>query len=304
MVSAKKNSGLSKRNKWIIGVVSVLVVLVGLVIIFGTPSAESVFKSMNAKMLKTESVTVNQTIAMKGSDGSTSSIKLNIFMNMKSSDELLASGDFSLNITNSSTPMSVSGDLLKIGDSNYVKFSEMASTDPTISSSFVPIESKLKSKWVKVRTDDQFASMANSALDFTSSIFPIPYANLNDTQIKELLSILQDKSTYTIDESSRVDMAGVPAYKYSLSYDKDQYKKVEKAISGYVSYFKQGDSSDGEISSLTAWVNISTNQIIKIEFEGTSASGDATGTIEFSDYNKTQTIDKPSDYFVESELLN
>jgi len=118
------------------------------------------------------------------------------------------------------------------------------------------------------------------------------------------LSILQDKTTYTIDESSKVDTAGVSAYKYAITYNKDQYNKAAKAISNYISYFKSDASSDSQITSLTVWVNISTKQIIKIEFAGTSKSGDVTGTIEFSGYDQVQTVEKPSDYSIESELIN
>ena len=116
--------------------------------------------------------------------------------------------------------------------------------------------------------------------------------------------MLQDKSMYSISESSKVDTAGVSAYKYSLTFNNDQYKKVAKAISGYVSYFKSDDSSSSEITSMIVWVNISTKQIIKIEYTGTTKSGDVTGTIAFSGYSQRQTVEKPSDYSIESELLN
>jgi hypothetical protein len=136
------------------------------------------------------------------------------------------------------------------------------------------------------------------------SVLPTPFANLSESQQKSVLAILQDKSTYTIEESSKVDINGVSAYKYSISYNKDQYNKVAKAISGYVKYFKSSGNDDSEIKSLTVWVNIKTSQIIKIEFTGTSKQGDVEGTIIFSGYNEPLTISKPEVYSIESELLN
>ncbi|MCX6728501.1 MAG: hypothetical protein NTV39_01910 [Candidatus Saccharibacteria bacterium] len=304
MVKSVKKSGLSKRNKWIIGVVAALVFLVVFVMVFGTPSAESVFKDMNDKMLQTKTVTVDQTLSIKGNDGSLASITSKMFMDMNSEKVLLAKGNFTLNISNSNSPMTVSGDLVKIGDSSYVKYNTFSSTSPGLSSSFSSIESKIKGSWIKVRPSDQFASMAKTPLEFLSSILPTPFANLDSTQRANVLKLLQDKSMYTIDESSKVDIGGVSAYKYSLSYDKSKYDEVAKEISNDVSYFKVGSKTDNKLKSLTVWVDIDTKQIIKIEFEGSTADGDVTGTFKFSNYNQKLSVDKPSDYFIESELLN
>ncbi|NCQ53856.1 hypothetical protein GW791_00140, partial [Candidatus Saccharibacteria bacterium] len=189
-------------------------------------------------------------------------------------------------------------------DSNYARFSKLASSNKKIDATLNPVETKLKNEWIKVRNNDQYASFSESAFSFMANILPVPYANLNDVQRKEVLAILQDKSMYTISESSKVETAGVSAYKYIISYNKDQFKKAAKAIAGYVSYFKSDDSASGEITALTIWVNISTKQLIKAEYTGTTDSGEVTGTVSFSDYNKTQTVEKPSDYSIESELLN
>ena len=79
---------------------------------------------------------------------------------------------------------------------------------------------------------------------------------------------------------------------------------MAKAIAGYASYFTASNDNESETTSLTVWVNINTKQIIKIDFQGTSSGADISGSIVFSDYNKTQIVEKPSEYFVESELLN
>ncbi|PIQ70960.1 hypothetical protein COV88_00530 [Candidatus Saccharibacteria bacterium CG11_big_fil_rev_8_21_14_0_20_41_19] len=291
---------MSKRNKWIIGGVAGFVILFVLVAVFGTPSAELVFKDMNEKMLQTKSVTIDQKVAMKG----TAEIGSRVYMDFSSNKDLMAKGSFSMDITAASNPMAITGDLIKIGDSNYARFSKLASSNKKIDATLNPVETKLKNEWIKVRNNDQYASFSESAFSFMANILPVPYANLNDVQRKEVLAILQDKSMYTISESSKVETAGVSAYKYIISYNKDQFKKAAKAIAGYVSYFKSDDSASGEITALTIWVNISTKQLIKAEYTGTTDSGEVTGTVSFSDYNKTQTVEKPSDYSIESELLN
>jgi len=301
MASKGVGKGISKRNKWIIGGVAGFVILFVLVAVFGTPSAELVFKDMNEKMLETKSVTIDQKLAMKG----TAEITSRMYMDFNSSTTLLAKGNFSFNITSAASPMAISGDLIKIGDSNYARFTKIASSNKTMDASLNPTETKLKNKWIKVRSNDQYASFTKTPIDLTSAIMPVPYANLNDTQLKTVVGILQDKSMYTIGESSKVDVSGVSAYKYLLTYNKDQFKKAAKAIAGYISYFKSDGESSDQIASLTVWANISTKQLIKIEYTGTAASGgDVTGTISFSDYNKTQAVEKPSDYSIESELLN
>lgn len=301
MASTGIKKGMSEKNKRAIGwVVGFLVVMFGLVMIFGTPSAETVFKDMNEKMLETKSVTIDQKLTMKG----VAEINSRMFMDFSSSKELLAKGNFSLSITDASSPMTIASDLIKIGDSSYIRYNKMSSTNSAINTSLSASESKLKNKWVKVRSNDQYASFSSTPIELMATILPIPYANLNDTQRKSILALLQNKSMYTVSESSKVDTAGVSAYKYLLTYNVDQYNKVAKALADYVSYFKSDSSSNDEITSLTVWVDISTKQIIKIEYTGTTKQGDVTGVISFSGYNQSQTVEKPSDYSIESELLN
>jgi len=296
---------IKKNKKYVItGVIGLLITMIGLLVIFGSPSAATVFKDMNEKMLETKSVTIDQKLTMVSAESGSAEISSKLFVNMKSSTELLAKGNFTLSIAYASSPMMIGGDVIKVGDSSYVKYSEISSSDAAISSSFTTIESKLKNNWIKVRDNDQFAAMASTPISSTVNILPTPFANLTDTQRKNILTMLNDDSFYTIEESSKVDTAGVTAYKYLLTYDKDQYKKMAKALSGYVSYFKSDDSSDSEITSMTVWVNINTKQIIKIEYKGTTSSGDVTGTITFSGYNQDKAVEKPSDYSIESELLN
>jgi uncharacterized protein YerC len=302
MTSKAKKFNLDKQKKTMIAaVVGILVVIIFLVMAFGTPSSEAVFKDMNAKMLQVKSVTIDQTsvLTMAGGGGEISS---KMYLDMNSDKELNATGDFTL-IMKGDQPFSINGDVVKVGDNEYVKISDLSSSSSSLSANFATIESKLSDNWIKIRSKDSFASLASSAIDFVQSVLPTPYANLSDTQRKDVLALLQDKSMYTIDEVAKVDTAGVSAYKYSLTYSKDQYKKVAKAISGYVPYFEAGEDSDSEIKTLTVWVNINTKQVIKIAYEGTSSDGDMEGTISFSGYNETKSVEKPSDYSIESELL-
>lgn len=305
MASSSTKRVMSDRVKWIIyGALGFLIFLILLVVVFGTPSAESVFRDMNEKMLETKTVTITQKLNMDTVESGSVEVNSKLFMNFASHKELLSKGDFSIDISQSVSPMSIGGDLINIGDSTYVKYSKLTSTDAQIAASFSPMFSKLYGNWIKVRDNDQFASFAKMPVKFLSGVLPTPYANLDNVQRKDVLAMLRDDSMYTIDESAKVDTSGVSAYKYSLNYNKDQYKKVAKAIAGYVSYFKFDDTSDSEIKSLTVWVNIDTKQIVKLEFIGTSSGSQISGTIEFSDYGKEQTVEKPADYFIESELLN
>jgi len=302
MASKGDKKVMNKKIKWIIGgVVGFLVVIIGLVVIFGVPSAEFVFKGMNEEMLKVKSVTVDQEFAIKDTDGKTSNVSSKVFLNLASDKELLAKGNFALDINSNGLPMSIGGDIIKVGDSSYVKYSEFSSSSSKLKASFSEMETKLKNNWIKVRENDSFVDFAKMPIEFATGIMPTPFANLDSTQRKNVLAILQDKKMYIIEESSKVDIAGVSAYKYSITFDNDQYKKAADAIAGYVSYFKSSDK-DSEMKNYTVWVNIATKQIIKIEFEGTDASG--SGTITFSGYNQDKVVEKPSDYSIESELIN
>ncbi|MFZ2125671.1 MAG: hypothetical protein WA087_01820 [Candidatus Saccharimonadales bacterium] len=302
MPAKAKKINFDKKTKTIIStVVGVLALIIFFALAFGTPGSETVFKDMNDKMLQVKSVTIDQTseLTMAGGGGKISS---KMYLDMNSSKDMNAIGDFSMSMKGDQ-PFSISGDVVKVGNDEYVKISDLSSSSSDLSANFAAIEAKLGDEWIKIRSKDSFASLASSAIDFVQSVLPTPYANLNDTQRKDVLTLLQDKSMYTIDEVAKVDTAGVSAYKYSLKYNKDHYKKVAKAISGYVPYFDSGDDSDSEIKALTIWVNINTRQIIKIAYEGTSSDGSMEGTISFSEYNQSKSVEKPSDYSIESELL-
>lgn len=299
MADVKKITSSMKSNRLVYWAVGIVLLVAG-VMIFGNSSPESVFKDMNNKMLMTKSVTIDSEFAMEG----TAEIKSRLYVDLNTQDKLLAKGNFSLDMVSDGMPMTVAGDLIRVSDGDYIRYSNFSSSDKRASASFSSIESKLKNSWIKVRDNDQFGSFASMPLGFVSNILPTPFANLNDSQRKNVLAILQDESMYTVDESAKVDTAGVAAYKYSISYNKSQYQKMTKALSGYSSYFKSDDSSDSSITSYDVWVDINTKQIIKIEYSGTTDSGDVTGKIVFSDYNKTQRVEKPSDYSIESELLN
>lgn len=280
-----------------------IVALILLVTVFGSPSAASVFKDMNETMLRTKSVTVNQKYKGGGGDESID-LDSTVSMDLSSNKELAAKGDFTLNLTSGGTPMTVMADFIAIGENSYVKYSKLSSPNPELADSFSQVESKLKGNWIKSRGVDQFSSFAKIPVDSLANILPTPFANLNDDQRKNVLTILQDKSTYTIGESSKVEINGVSAYKYVISYNKDQYNKVAKVISEYVDYFKSNSSDESEIKTLTVWVNIGTKRIIKMEFEGTAELGSIEGLISFSGYNETVGVEKPSDYSIESELLD
>lgn len=299
----KINNLLGSRKRkimWGAGVVLLLFVLIG---VFGAPSAKTVFKDMNEEMLKTKSVTINQ-VYKGGSAGESMSIDSKMSMDLNSSKELLARGSFTINMTSSATPMDVNADVVAIGKDSYIKFSKLSSTGEELGPALSQAETKLKGNWVKVRDGDNYASFAKTPLESIVDVLPTPFANLNDAQRKNVLAILQDKDTYTIDESTKVEISGISAYKYSITYNKDQLKKAGKAIAGYVSYIKEPSSDTSEIKSLTVWVNISTKRIIKMEFKGTLKGTDIEGMVTFSDYNKSVGIVKPSDYSIESELLN
>ncbi|MEI6237689.1 MAG: hypothetical protein WCP03_03770 [Candidatus Saccharibacteria bacterium] len=304
MASTGTKKGTSKKIWWIVGgVLGFFVLLFILAAIFGSPSADKVFKDMSEEMLKTKSVTVSQTYKGSGTGGESINMTSKMYLNMATS-ELLARGNFAIDMVSSGTPMNAEAEFISIGSNSYIKFTKLSSSSPTLTSSFSQIESKLKNNWVKSKEGDSFSAFAKLPTDSIMSVLPVPFANLNDSQRKNVLTILQDKSMYTIEESSKVDIGGVSAYKYSVKYDKDLYNKAAKAITGYLSYFKSSGTDDSEIKTLTVWVNTKTSQIIKIEFTGTAKQGDVQGTITFTDYNQNLPIEKPSDYSIESELLN
>lgn len=302
-VPAKK--GLDKTAKLVIGiVVGFVVALIGLVIMFGSPSAESVFKDMNEEMLKTRTVTLTEVLSLSGADGSQTDFNSKLYMNMSSTETLVANGEFRLSITGIESPLTVKAEVVSVNDENYIRYSELSSPSPELAPSFSEMEANLKGEWIKVRDGDQFGSLAKTPIEFVASPLPVPFANLSDSPRKDVLSILRDKSTYTIEESSKVDIGDVSAYKYQISFNQDQYDRAAKAIANYVKYFKTTDDNGGHISSMTVWVDSSTKRIVKMEFEGTSDQGVVSGSISFSEYGAIKLVEKPSNYFVESELLN
>jgi hypothetical protein len=304
MVSEGKKREISKKTKLaIVGAVGFIVVIIGLIFVFCSQSA-IVFRGMNEEMLKVKSVTVDQKITIKSKIGASFNTSSKMFMNLANNKELSTKGNFSFDTTSSGYQMSAIGDLIEIGSNAYVKYSKLSSTASQLSSSFSVSESKLKNNWMTVGKNEMFSSFARMSLDEMTNILPTPFANLNDTQRKNVLAILRDKSMYTINGSSRVEIGGVSAYKYSLTYNSDQYKKVVKAISGYVKYFKSNNFISVEIKPLDVWVNTDTKQIIKIEYKSSSKQEDVTDTITFSGYNQTQKVEAPSKYSSESVLLS
>ena len=300
--AAKKKTNILLIIGVVVGVLFLLIVL--LVIFFGSPDAKTVFKDMNAEMLKTKTVLITQNYKGKIS-GNRVEIDSKASMDMTSGQTLKTQGDFVIRVIDGETPMTVRADFITIGDNKYIKFNEMSSTDKTLNSAFDAIESKIKGHWIKSRPADNYSSLASNALESVLTIFPTPYANLTKDQQTEVLKIMQDKSTYTIDESTKVELGGVNTYKYSISYDKKQYNLFAKKIAEYVKYLKSSnEENDSDIKKYDVWVNISSKQIAKIEFEGTAKDGDTLeGEFTLSDYNKVLNINKPDDYSMESELL-
>lgn len=295
-----------KDKRYLAGIVAVVVIVVVIVLIVAlkTPSAKAVFGDMQDVMLKTQSLTLGQTYAMTGTNGDLYSLKSVASMDMTSQTNLLAKGTFTLNLASSGTPISANADYLAIGSDKYVKFNTLSTTCATCTTNFQRAQSNFKDKWIKIRDIDNFATLADSPIGLLTSVLPTPFANLNDTQRQAVLAILRNSATYTINESSKVEINDVSAYKYSLSYSKDQYSKLESAIAGYVSYFKTSNSNDGDMTTLNLWVDIGTKRIIKMEFSGTSSGSTMEGTIIFSNYNKPVDVSKPGEYFIESELFN
>lgn len=303
MISANVKGIIRNKKYTIVAFLSLMFVIIMALAMSSESSAGVVFADMNEEMLKTKTVTVDQKLTLVSAESGSIKINSKTFLNLESNSSLSAKGSFSIDISNNTTPMLISGNMINVGNDNYINYNEMSSTSSELSSSLKATEAKLKGNWIKVRENDQFSTLTKTPLEFTSNVLPTPFANLNESQRDNVLTKLRSKFMYTLDESYRVEVAGVPAYKYSITYNKDQYIKVAKAISGYVSYFKADDGGDSDITALTVWVDIKTNRIIKIQFEGTSEQGAVTGVITFSKYNQEQTVQKPSDYSIESELL-
>jgi hypothetical protein len=283
----------------IIGGLFLLLLIIGL---FIKPSAKSVFNEMLENMLQTKAVVVDLNYQGKGSEESVS-MTSKTYLDMRSNTDLKAAGNFEMNVTANNVPITAKADYVVIGENKYIKFSELSATGET-ATYFNQVESKIKNQWIKSRSGDNFSTFAAIPIEATTTILPTPYANLNGDQRKNVLDILQDKSTFTIEETSKVEVNGVDNYKYVISYNKDQYAKMAKLVDSYVEYLKYSGSEDGEIKNLEVWVDIHTKLITKMHFEGTSKNGDIEGTIVFSNYDKIPNITKPDDYSLESELTN
>jgi hypothetical protein len=293
----------SKRNI-IIAIVGVLVVLFILIGVFGAPSAKSVFSDMQETMLKTQTVTLDQTYNLTSSSSGDVTLKSIASMSLMSAKDLTANGNFKLDISYSGTPLAMDADYILLAGSKYVRFNALSSDDETMTEGITALESKLHGNWIKARDDDSYTSFISVPVNTLTNVLPIPFANLTDSQSKVVLNILRDESTYTILESSKVEINDVSAYKYSLNFSEAQYARVKKAIAGYQSFFDGTSESKSEIKTLNVWVNIRTKRLIKMEFSGTSDQGNTSGTILFSDYNKALTVTKPDNYSIESELTN
>jgi hypothetical protein len=293
----------SKRNIIIaaIGLIVVSFILIG---VFGTPSAKDVFSDMQENMLKTGSVTMDLTYKLTSPTGEQVNMESTAALNMTSSSELLAKGNYKLNLTSNGSPISMDADYIIVGSNKYVRFNSLSSSDPDLSADFATIESKLEGNWIKARDTDTYTTFLSAPVNAFTTVLPTPFANLTDTQRQVVLNILRDKSTYTINESTKVEINDTIAYKYSITYDKDQYTKFENAIAKYVPYFTTGENDDSQTKTFNVWVDTKSKRIIKIEFTGTSDQGTTEGTIVFSDYNKPVAVTKPADYSIESELLN
>jgi hypothetical protein len=294
-----------KLNIWlIIGIASgVLVLLLFLIIVFGSPSAKTVFTDMNSKMLNTKSTLI--TVTYQGTMANSDSIDMtsNIYLDMSSQKTLKSKGDFSVSLVSNKVPMTIKADFIALGDSKYIKFKEFSSTSSDIDATFNQIESKIKDEWIKSRASDDYTSFVEVPLETVLTVLPTPYAFLNDSQIDNVVKIMKDPGTYTIEESAKVELGSTNTYKYSLTYDKNKYNEFSKLITSYVSYFKNSDSDGNDIKSYNLWVDTASKRIAKIEFTGSGKNGDIEGKMLFSKYDETINVSKPDDYSIESELL-
>jgi hypothetical protein len=199
--------------------------------------------------------------------------------------------------------MTIKADFIALGDSKYIKFKEFSSTSSDIDATFNQIESKIKDEWIKSRASDDYTSFVEVPLETVLTVLPTPYAFLNDSQIDNVVKIMKDPGTYTIEESAKVELGSTNTYKYSLTYDKNKYNEFSKLITSYVSYFKNSDSDGNDIKSYNLWVDTASKRIAKIEFTGSGKNGDIEGKMLFSKYDETINVSKPDDYSIESELL-
>lgn len=303
----KLDNQKGKKLSWksaAVGAAVVFILLIALVVLFATPSADVVFRDMKSKMLQTNSLTLDQSVDMSG-ETTSGRVTSKMFLDMSDRSSVKMSGDFTMSVNNEGIPMTFAGKIIKVGDNNFVKYSDISSTSEELSTTMENYLSRVEGHWIKTRSADQLSSFATGSIDFTLNIIPTPFANLTNAQRDDVLKTLNDSKMYSIEESSKVDINGVSAYKYQIKYDHDLYLKAAKAIHDYQEYLKTDstDSDKSEITSMTVWVNINTRQIIKIEYTGTSNGDDIAGKMNFTDYGTTKSISQPSDYSIESELI-
>lgn len=307
---ADPNSPKKPKPKWLkytFITLGVLVVLFVLAAIFGAPSAKQVFADSLDEMLQVESVTVSQTLKGNGgANGEKIDLESTSYVQMQPDvDELVAQGKFSLDIVSDGVPILAEAEYRALNGDTYVKFTNFESSEPSLSASFKQVSDRLTGKWIKARDSDNFTSFGDVATSALTTITALPFANLPDEKREEVLEIMTDEDAFTIVESARVEVGGVDAYRYEIEFDKDKLEKAAKEVEDATGYLDAGDGDGtGDIDSLEVWIDINTRRFIKIEYTGTSEMGDITGTINYSDYDEVNEVEKPDEYFIESELLN
>ena len=297
----------AKPSKWRKNLLITTAVLVGLFLlaaIFGTPSAEQVFSDSLDKMLQTKSVNLTHDLSVYANKQESVKLQSESYMDLRDNDQLRAKGDFSVDITTQGIPVVAEADYIALDGGKYIKFSQLSTTEPAASQGFLKAETAAKGKWIKARTGDNFASFAQLPIDILTGLTPLPFANLNDDDRQEVVKILRDDESYTIKESSRVTVSGTAAYRYELTFDKKKQEEVANKLRKYIDYIAKDSGDDNsEVTKLELWVDINTKQFIKMEYSGTSEQGDISAVITFSEYDKEVSVDKPDEYFIESEIV-
>lgn len=294
------------KPKWLKPVLIATGSLFGLILliaIFGTPSAERVFNDSLDTMLQTESVTIEQEFSGKAG-GEAISLESTTYLNMADDEDLKAKGTFTLSMTTDAIPLAAKAEFVSVDGGKYIKFDGLSSNNSTYGSAFREIEDSIKDKWIKSRDGDNFASLVDLPIDAATDVTALPYANIGDDKRKEIVALLTDEDAFEIKESARVTVNGQSAYRYELEFDEDTQGKVSDLIGEEIAYFE--DDTDGDddttIDKLELWIDIATKRFIKMEYSGTSSQGDITAVTTFSGYGETVDVQRPDEYFVESEL--
>ena len=303
---SSSNSNGQKRN-WtkIIGVSgAVIFALIVLSVIFGTPSAESVFDDSLDVMLQTESVTIKQQFSGSGTDLESIEMESLNYIELDSED-LKASGTFSLDLVTGGVPLNLSGKYIAVDGNRYLNIEKLESSDAQYNAEFLKIENSLKGKWVIARDSDNFTSFVDVPIDALTELTALPYAYVEDEVRAEILSIMREEESFVIVESSKVNVDGVDAYRYELEFDEENQAEVANKLREASGYFSDASSDDSSrIDSFEVWIDIDSKRIIKMTYSGTTSNGNIEATVSFDDYNIKQDVNKPDEYFIESELLN